>query len=219
MRVVYLHGFASSPASGKAQWFRRRFAERGIDLEIPSLVEGDFEQITISGQLRVIERIARGEPVFLIGSSMGGYLAALYASRHPEVEKLILLAPAFHFPQRWPEELGPEKAADWRRTGRLEVFHYGEDRPAHVGWNLIEDGLKYDAEPAFRQPALIFHGTNDTVVPPAYSEEFAARHPNVRLRLLASDHQLTDVTQLIWEDVEPFLFGDGSSFGLAEAKS
>ena len=210
MRFLYLHGFASGAASGKAQWFRRCFAERGVDLEIPELVDGDFEDITITGQLGVIERTAKGEPVSLIGSSMGGYLAALYASRHPEVEKLVLLAPAFHFPQRWPEELGAEKTAEWRRTGRFEVFHYAEGRPRNVGWNLIEDGLRYDAEPSFRQPALLFHGINDTVVPPAYSEAYAARHANVRLRLMASDHQLTDVTQLIWDDVAPFLL-DGTS--------
>jgi pimeloyl-ACP methyl ester carboxylesterase len=205
MRILYFHGFASGPQSGKAQWFRRAFAEYGVDLEIPELVEGAFEDITITGQLGVIERRARGERVSLIGSSMGGYLAALYASLHPEVEKLVLLAPAFHFPQRWPEELGEEKTAEWRRTGRLEVFHYGEGQPQHVGWGLIEDALRYDPEPSFRQPALIFHGVNDAVVPPAYSEAFAARHPNAKLRLLSSDHQLTDVTQIIWEDVKPFL--------------
>jgi pimeloyl-ACP methyl ester carboxylesterase len=207
MRILYLHGFASGPASGKAQWFRRCFAQRGVDLEIPDLVEGNFEEITITAQLDVIGRVARGEAISIIGSSMGGYLAALYASKHAEVNKLVLLAPAFHFPQRWPEELGPEKSAEWRRTGRLEVFHYGENRQSAVGWNLIEDALKYAAEPSFQQPALIFHGTNDTVVPPAYSEAFAARHTNVKLRMLQSDHQLTDVTKTIWDEMAPFLLG------------
>ena len=210
MRILYLHGFASGPASGKAQWFRRAFAEHGVDLEIPELVEGDFEQMTISGQLGAIERAAKGERMSLIGSSMGGYLAALYASRRPaEVDRLVLLAPAFHFPQRWPAELGEEKAAEWERTGRLEVFHYGENRPRHIGWQLIEDGRRFDAEPSFSQPALIFHGLGDTVVPHGYSEAFAARHPNVRLRLLASDHQLTDSTGVIWEEMRSF-FGLGS---------
>src|SRR3712207_248123 len=99
MRVLYLHGFASGPSSGKAQFFRARLAERGVQLEIPDLVEGDFENLTITGQLAVIERTARGDPVVLMGSSLGGYLAALYASSHPEVTKLILMAPAFYFPQ------------------------------------------------------------------------------------------------------------------------
>lgn len=190
--------------SGKAQWFRRAFAEHGIDLEIPELVGVDFEQLTVSGQLAVIERVAKGEAVSLIGSSMGGYLAALYASQHPEVERLVLLAPAFHFPQRWPEELGRDKAAEWKRTGRLEVFHYGENRKRHVGWQLIEDARQFDPEPSFAQAALIFHGLGDTVVPHSYSEAFAARHRNVELRLLSSDHQLTDSTQVIWEEMRSF---------------
>jgi pimeloyl-ACP methyl ester carboxylesterase len=156
--------------------------------------------------MKVLERIAKNEPVCLSGSSMGGYLAALYASRHPETQKLVLLAPAFQFVQRWPEEIGEERAADWERTGRFEVFHYGEGQPRNIGWNLIADGRKYDAEPSFSQPALIFHGTKDIVVPSDYSVAFAARHPNVRLRLLASDHQLTDVTQMIWQEMVQFFF-------------
>ena len=205
MRILYLHGFASGPLSGKAQYFKARFAERRVELDIPNLVEGDFERITITGQLAVIERTVRGEPVVLIGSSMGGYLAALYASMHAEVEKLILMAPAFHFPQRWPEELGPEKTRQWRETGRLEVYHYAENRPAYVGWGLIEDGMKYDPVPHFTQPGLIFHGSDDSVVPAAYSEQYASNHPNVRLHILKSDHQLSDVTHLMWNEIVPFL--------------
>ena len=87
MRLIYLHGFASGPMSNKAQFFRRRFEEIGVEMQIPDLSEGNFETLTISGQLRVIERIAGGADVRLIGSSMGGYLAALYAARHPEVSR------------------------------------------------------------------------------------------------------------------------------------
>ena len=205
MRFIYLHGFASGPSSGKAQYFRQRFHERGKVLEIPELVEGDFADLTVTGQLQVIEREANGEPVTLIGSSMGGYLAALYASLHPETHKLVLLAPAFQFPARWPDELGPEKAEAWRRTGSMEVFHYGEGRPRQIGWQLIEDSRRFAPEPSFSQPALIFHGLNDTVVSPAYSEAFASRHSNVKLFLLDSDHQLTDSTDLIWGEMVAFL--------------
>jgi len=103
-RVVYLHGFASSPLSGKAQFFRRKFEALGIAMEIPQLDEGRFEELTISSQLAVIERAVGEQPAILIGSSLGGYLAALYASRHPSrVSKLVLLAPAFQFPRRWRE--------------------------------------------------------------------------------------------------------------------
>lgn len=207
MRYVYLHGFASGPLSGKAQFFRARFLETGKTLEIPSLVESDaFENLTITGQIRVIEQVLNREPAVLMGSSMGGYLAALYASQHPEVEKLVLLAPAFYFPHRWHEELGAIKTAEWQKTGKLEVFHYGEGRPRSVGWGLVEDARQYPGAPAFEQPALIFHGTGDTVVPHSFSQQFAEGRSNVQLRLLDSDHQLTDMTELMWLEIEPFLF-------------
>ena len=48
------------------------------------------------------ETLAKGEPLVLMGSSLGGYLAALYAERHPKaVDRLVLIAPAFGFLQRW----------------------------------------------------------------------------------------------------------------------
>src|SRR5580698_8080809 len=109
MNLIYLHGFASGPQSGKAQYFRCRFAELGTEMHIPDLNEGAFESLTLSRQLRVIESIAHGDDVRLIGSSMGGYLAALYAARHPEVTQLVLLAPAFDFARRWRNMLGAEK--------------------------------------------------------------------------------------------------------------
>ncbi len=119
-RIIYLHGFASGPSSKKARFFSQQFAQLGMGLEIPDLAQGDFARLTISGQLGVIERVSRGEPVSLIGSSMGGYLAALYAARHPEVEKLVLLAPAFSFLTRWPETLGEPGAGGMEAHRRPE---------------------------------------------------------------------------------------------------
>ncbi|MBZ5607793.1 MAG: alpha/beta fold hydrolase [Acidobacteriia bacterium] len=206
-RIVYLHGFASGPGSKKARFFRERFAELGIGLEIPDLAEGDFAGLTVSGQLRVIERASRGEPVTLMGSSMGGYLAALYAARHPEVDQVVLMAPAFCFLKRWQETLGPANMEKWRTSGSLEVFHYGEGRAVPVGYQLIEDAQPYEDYPAASQPVLIFHGQNDTVVPPEYSVEFARRHPRATLRLMNSDHELLNVLDDMWMETEAFLFG------------
>jgi pimeloyl-ACP methyl ester carboxylesterase len=206
-RFVYLHGFASGPSSQKARFFRDRFAELGIGLEVPDLAEGKFEQLTISGQLAVMERVARDEPASFIGSSMGGYLAALYAARHAEVEKLVLLAPAFSFLKRWPEELGEAKMEEWKRTGALPVFHYSEGRETSIGYQLIDDARKYEDYPKFPQAALIFHGKHDTVVPPEYSITFSQAHPKTVLHLMESDHQLLNVLDDVWMETEKFLFG------------
>ncbi len=204
---IYLHGFASSPSSRKARFFEDRFRELGIGLEIPALVEGEFRNLTLTTQLEVVERVCGGEPVSLIGSSMGGYLAALYAARHPEVEKLVLLAPAFSFATRWPEALGDLAIQQWKHTNALRVFHYTAGREVELGYQLIDDSLKYEPYPNITQPALIFQGRYDTVVPPEYAVKFAARHPNAILRLLESDHDLLNVLDEMWMETEKFLFG------------
>jgi len=205
-RILYLHGFASGPTSSKARFFRERLEAAGATVEIPDLAAGDFEHLTITGQLAEIERAARGEPVSLIGSSMGGYLAALYAQRHPDIPRLVLLAPAFRFVPRWVERLGPQ-AEQWRRSGTMDVFHYGENRNCALSYKLLEDAVDYPDFPDFRQPALIFHGVHDDVVPPAFSEEFAATHPNAHLEILDSGHELINVLDYMARKVLPFLLG------------
>ena len=206
MRVVYLHGFASSPLSSKAQFFRRKFAERGVPMDIPQLDEGRFEELTISGQLQVIERAVGGQPAILIGSSLGGYLAALYASRHPpQVERLVLLAPAFQFPRRWHERYSRDDWERWRREGSAPVFHYGEGRELRLGYRFAEDSARYEDEPEFPQPALILHGVHDSVVPAGISSAYAAPRANVELILLESGHELTDVLEPMWVQISNWL--------------
>jgi hypothetical protein len=203
-RILYLHGFASSPQSKKAQYFRRQFALEGVTLEVPDLSPDGLESLTIAGQLRVLESAARGEPVSLIGSSMGGYLAALYAAAHPEVETVVLMAPAFHFPQRWLERIGPEPAAAWKSRGYLEMPDYRTGEMARVGYCLIEDALRHPPAPVFSQPALLFHGLRDDVVDYRASVGYAARHPNVRLQLFDAGHELTEVVEDMWRPMMRF---------------
>jgi pimeloyl-ACP methyl ester carboxylesterase len=207
MTFIYLHGFASSPASRKAQFFAGKLRAEGVEVEVPALESEGFENLTVTGQLRVIEQAAKGRAVRLIGSSMGGYLAALYASLHEEVEKLLLLAPAFGFAERWELRLGAEVFAEWKRSGYLEVPHYATGKADRVGFGLIEDGLRYPAEPDFRQAAMIFHGVEDDVVPVEFSRRFAAGHANVRLVEKQSGHELTDVMEEMWEEAREFLLG------------
>ena len=204
-QVIYLHGFASSPQSRKARFFAQRAQELGIELAVPDLSEGNFEKLTITGQLAVVERIAAGRPVSLIGSSMGGYLAALYAARHAEVRRVVLLAPAFAFARRWPDQLGGKTLEEWRRVGWITVFHYGEQQRLPLGYGLIEDGLRYEDFPEVRQPVLLIHGTRDDVVTPDWSRQYASARANVELVLVDSDHELANVFDEAWERCRRFL--------------
>jgi pimeloyl-ACP methyl ester carboxylesterase len=205
LRLVYLHGFASGPSSQKAQFLRGRFAAEGMELEVPNLVSGPFEDLTISGQLAVVEKTVGSAPAVFFGSSLGGYLAALYASTHHEVRALVLLAPAFDFARRWAERLGPEMMEEWKRTGWLSVHHYGENREARIGYRLYEDALAFDPYPSVDQPTLIFHGKNDDVVPLSLAEEFVRRRPDTTLFAVDSGHELLEVLDVIWKESRRFL--------------
>lgn len=205
MRFVYLHGFASGPQSRKARAVGEALASQGIRLEIPDLAQGDFEHLTISGQLRVVEDLLQGSDCRLAGSSMGGYLASLYAATHPEVDRLVLLAPAFGMATRWREMQGPDAIALWKQTGWLEVFHYGDKVMRRIHYGLLEDAANLPGFPDFCQPAMIFHGVNDTVVPVDLSRTFVASHPNAHLRELESDHELLDVLDDVTAEAVPWL--------------
>ena len=203
--IVYLHGFASGPSSSKAQHFRAALTAAGAAVDVPDLTAGEFERLTISGQLSTLEQVACDRPVRLVGSSMGGYLAALFAARRPSVERLVLLAPAFSFARRWPEKLGAAEMDRWRKTDLLEVFHYAEGRNRVLRYGLMEDAARYEDFPEFRQPALIFHGRRDDIVPVEYSQAFAAGRSNVTLEVVDSGHDLLDVLEAIVPRAVAFL--------------
>jgi hypothetical protein len=204
-RVLYLHGFASGPSSRKALHFRDRLERSDFRVDIPDLSAGDFEHLTISGQLKVVAEAAARGSTALIGSSMGGYLAALYAAGRPEVERLVLLAPAFGLSRRWPEWLGTAEMERWKRENSLAVFHYGEGCTKSLGYQLIDDAAQYDDFPDVQQPTLIIHGKDDDVVPVALSEAFAAGHPNATLEIVDSGHDLLNVLDAIAERTAEFL--------------
>lgn len=203
--VLYLHGFASSPASKKATYFSAKLGTERM--RVPDLVGEDFFGMTLTRQLEVIARETDAAgPVDLMGSSMGGYLAALFAAENPgKVRRLVLMAPAFDFANRWAGALGEKAVTDWREAGSMAVFHYGWKRQARVGWQLFEDSQKHPEFPAVTQPTLIFHGLNDAVVPVELSVEFARRHPQVVLHQVESDHELINVLDFMWAETEVFL--------------
>lgn len=204
-RIIYLHGFASGPQSSKARYFRTLLESAGAAVDTPNLDGGDFEHLTITGQLAIVDQAVAGQRVSLIGSSLGGYLAALYSARHPEVRRLVLLAPAFGFAERWPDRLGPAAVAAWRHKGTLDVFHYAENRKRKLGYQLLADGQRFEAYPDFTQPALIFHGSHDDVVPVRYSEEFVASHPNATLEVLNAEHDLLKMLDYMGPKIVDFL--------------
>lgn len=204
--LVYLHGFASGPGSTKAQFFRAALAEHGLALEVPDLAP-DFTRQTVTGMLAVVDALLDRAPAVLLGSSLGGYLAALAAARRPDrVRGLVLFAPAFGFAQRWPARIGPDALAKWRTDGTMPVWHYGRENYLPLSIDLLDDAARHPEEPDPTCLALVFAGRHDDTVPLADVERFAQRRPASRdLAVLDSGHELTDVLEPMRDATLAFL--------------
>ena len=207
MFYLYLHGFASSPRSTKAVTLSDRFASLNIPLIIPDFNQDDFAQLTLSRQIHQVEALfpPAPAPVTLIGSSFGGLTAAWLGERHLQVDRLVLLAPAFGFLDHWLHRLGTTQVQQWQADGVFSVYHYGEAKKLPLSYAFVTDAAQYREELIGRSlPTLILHGKHDDVIPLQASLDFAKNRPWVQLIELDSDHALTDVSTEIWQAIQRF---------------
>lgn len=180
LRILYLHGFASGPESTKGRAVAARFAELGVAVERLDLRVPSFERLRTSAMIDVV-RHALGEdgaPVLVMGSSLGGYVAARVAAVDARVDSLVLLAPAFGLLARWRERLGEDGWNAWRASGWIEVEDHATHRMGRVDFGFVADleslEAKLGATPEVTVPTLVIHGRSDDVVPIEGSRRWAA---------------------------------------------
>lgn len=184
-----------------------RFTKIPIQLNIPDLNAGDFSHLTITRQLNQVAAAFphNYEPVTLIGSSLGGLVSAHLGQQSQQVERLILLAPAFEFLSHWLPKLEDDAIKRWQQEKYLMVYHYGEGRSLPLSYDFITDAEQYQEDILQRPvPTLILHGRQDEVIPIRASRHFAHSRPWVKLVELDSDHALANVTTEIWQAIHLF---------------
>jgi pimeloyl-ACP methyl ester carboxylesterase len=88
--LIFIHGLMGSSQGVKAGLLRGIF---------PHILTPDFSG-SLEERMEQLERLVGDEKGWtIIGSSLGGLMAALFASRRPaQVDRLILLAPALIWP-------------------------------------------------------------------------------------------------------------------------
>ncbi len=156
--VLYLHGFASSPAGRKVTLLRELLEPRGFRLVAPDLNVPSFEHLDFEAMVaRALEEAASEPPAAIVGSSLGA-LVALAAARRGLTAPLLLLAPALGFGDRWTKTLPPEVAPQFFHHG------FGEERPIHRKFFESMEKLGVDREPPQARVTVIM-GRKDASVP------------------------------------------------------
>lgn len=93
--VLFLHGLESGPHGSKYRALVEEFGE-----VLAPDCEGVYD---VGARYDLVEKATRGKrDLLVVGSSFGGLMASLLASKHPErVAGYVLMAPALH--NKWPE--------------------------------------------------------------------------------------------------------------------
>jgi pimeloyl-ACP methyl ester carboxylesterase len=200
--VILCHGMESDKNSAKLVYLSRELAARGalalrFDFSFVGESSGKFEDITWSGEVEdlraaygFLARRHEGKTA-LLGSSMGGTVALMFAAERPEIAALVTVAAPLH-PERFPERLlTAEQLNSWRERGSI-VFN-GQ----RLNGTLLEDLSRIDVVGSTRKitcPTLILHGESDAVVPVAEAHElYGCLSSQKQLSILpATDHRLSD---------------------------
>jgi len=100
MKIAYFH----SEDSGSCLSQKARFLCQRFPLYVPSFgneyKRSDPVRVALGVAERELDEVGMGDPWVIIGSSLGGLVAALLASKRPDlVLGLVLLGPAFNRPE------------------------------------------------------------------------------------------------------------------------
>jgi predicted esterase YcpF (UPF0227 family) len=187
-RVLYLHGFRSSPQSNKARLLASWMAEHQPDIDwmCPQLPPSPRDAMDI-----VAGAVLRGPAAetALIGSSLGGWYATVAAERYGC--RAVLLNPAIDPARDLARYIG--ETTHWHDAQRFDFrAEYVDELRALQPAGALTDGQRYFAVIAKGDEVLDWR-------------EMTARYDGCRIKLLeGGDHALSDFPHHV-ADVVGFL--------------
>lgn len=154
-RILYFHGFASSPASAKIALIRPML-ETEFELITPDLNVPSFEQLDWDAIVDVAQTLLSVHDVDLLaGSSMGALVALAIAK--PDIP-LLLIAPALGIADRW-RTLLPD-------GDPIIVFNHAQNAKVPIHRKFFEQIFRVRVD-AYAPPSrvTVIMGRNDESVP------------------------------------------------------
>jgi alpha-beta hydrolase superfamily lysophospholipase len=220
--VLLLHGYAEH--SGRYEWVMERLAEAGLAVYAPDYrgfgrsaragALADLESLEatirdIAGLAAVARRVLPEARQFLLGHSMGGMLALLFAQRHPEgLSGLVTTGAAVEIPEYISPlllrisglmnrllPLLPAQPFEYRQVSRdpeviqameQDSLYYKGKMRARTGYQQLLGIREVRAGLSrLRLPLLALHGGEDRIIAPKASElvHQAASSPDKTLKI------------------------------------
>jgi len=164
-RILYLHGFRSSPASWKIRLLGEHLAAAGLGERLACPALSHVPSVAVA-QAEALIGAADG-PLTLVGSSLGGYYATWLAEKHDL--RAVLINPAVLAPLSLSEHLGTQSNLYTGETFEFTAAHVDELRAMEVAQItparyllLLETG---DEVLDYRQAVARYAGCRQMVCP------------------------------------------------------
>jgi uncharacterized protein len=204
--VILCHGMESNKESGKLVFLSQALGQRGMltlrfDFACVGESSGKFEDITYSGEMEDLKaafsfiRARHAGKIAILGSSMGGTVALLFAAQNADVSTVVTVAAPVH-PERFTSRLlTPEQIQQWRE--RRHTFYHGQ----RINVSLLHDLEQINVPEAVKRiscPVLILHGDMDDVVPVEEAHELHEYITGEKtLSILnGADHRFSDMLHM-----------------------
>jgi pimeloyl-ACP methyl ester carboxylesterase len=171
--------------------------------------EGAFRDYTLSDWLddarRVLQLIADGPPLTIIGSSLGGWLAWILGQEFSHVRQLGRLSPAFNMMGKRALEISSTRREEWETTGWMPWADDALHGAFPLSWKWVQESESlWDQRfhTLRRVPTTILHGLQDDVILPQGSWKFTEELLNVdskfpiELLLKTGDHRFSSPSNL-----------------------
>ena len=201
--LVLLHGLFGALSNFKdlVDCFKEKYR-----VFIPMLPLYDLTNLdtTVSGLAKFVAKFMEArklDQVHLLGNSLGGHIALVYALKYPERVKTITLTGSSGLFENGMGETYPKRGDKDYIRKKVELTFYdpgsASDELVEEVYGIVNNRLKaikiiYLAKSAIRhhlgnelqnihQPVCLIWGKNDTITPPMVAEEFKKLIPNSEL--------------------------------------
>jgi pimeloyl-ACP methyl ester carboxylesterase len=213
-QILFITGFLSKRWGNKSKALAQWCEEKGwgfccYDVRGFGESDGAFIDYTLSDWIAdartIITMLKGGLPLTIVGNSLGGWIAWLMGQEFQEIERLILIAPAFNMMGVRARSISDERHHTWHTAGWMPW----DDEPTHrdfpLAWKWVEESETYWKESFDRLRPVstaILHGQEDSVILPQGSSQFVEQVRSlapsfpVELHLVPGDHRLSSPEHL-----------------------